>query len=149
MNSIFKRDMNDQELKMYNEVIDYIKNTTIELVKDLNKLIDDYTPSNEYTFRFFLDEADLSKEEKIEYLKELKEKLYRMMDCDKVRIKVATPFHPMCWCYHLFKIFPNCSFFKNYIMYGFCVPYLPKKPIMLAHYSFENRKKRIKRYICS
>ena len=44
---------------------------------------------------------------KIDYLKKLREKLLKMNDCDKVLVKVASPFHPMCWAYHLSKLFPK------------------------------------------
>lgn len=67
-----------------------------------------------------------------------------MNDCWTVRIKVANPLHPMCWCYHLSKYFEKKNnlklkeFFESKIMFGFCVPYYSDKPIMLAHYSLQN-----------
>jgi hypothetical protein len=67
-----------------------------------------------------------------------------MENCWFVKIKVATPLHPMCWCYHLANYFKKKNnlklkeFFESKIMYGFCVPFYPKKPIMLAYYVLDD-----------
>lgn len=71
-----------------------------------------------------------------------------MESCDKVLIKVSNPLHPMCWCYHLSNFFKTNyklkEFFEKYIMYGFCVPFYPSRPIMISHYVFEQGEYELK-----
>lgn len=135
MKSLFQKEMNEEQYSLYEKAIQHIKQVNLNLLEEINELINDYK-SNRFEITFHLE--NLSKEEKINYLIKLREKLILMNDCDKVKIKVAQPLHPMCWAYHLSKIFPKNEIFKNFIMYGFCVPFYPTKPIMIAHYVFEN-----------
>lgn len=143
MKRLFQHEMTVKESELYVDSIQKIKSNTAALIKELDNLISNYTSSNRFEVSFFLDKADISIDEKIEYLKALRDKISKMTDCHKVKIKVATPLHPMCWCYHLSKYFEKKNnlklkeFFESYIMHGFCVPYYPSKPIMIAHYVFE------------
>ena len=104
------------ELELYNEAIESIKNTNKKLINELDKLINDYKNNNLFEIKFFLDKEN-DKNVKIEYLKKLREKLIKMDDCDKVKIRVATKYHPMCWAYHLSKKFPKNELLKNFIMH--------------------------------
>ena len=134
MKRLFQYDIKDENFKIYQDVINRIKLRTETLVDEIDSLIINYTENNIFETRFFLNElTDVN--EKINYLKKLREKILKMNDCDKVTVKIATPLHPMCWAYYLSKKWPKK--FKNYIMYGFCVPFYPSRPIMLAHYVFE------------
>lgn len=135
MNGPFVRDFTAQELEMYKEAIEYIKNHNSELISQLDLLIYKYK-SNIFEVKFYLEhEKDVSK--KIQYFKQLLIKLIPMNDCDKVKVRVAQPWHPMCWAYYLSKKF---KWVEQFIMYGFCVPFLPGKPILLAPYVFNNVK---------
>jgi hypothetical protein len=116
MKRIFQHELNGNEIALYNKAISIIKENNKNLIDRLDNLIIDYKEHNEFETRFYLDnEKDINK--KIDYLKKLREKLLKMNDCDKVLVKVASPFHPMCWAYHLSKLFPKNEKIKNYIMY--------------------------------
>lgn len=142
MRNIFQRTFTSDELTMYQNVISQIKQTNKELINELEKLIAEYNDFNRFEFSFYL--TKLSKEEKIEYFKQLKEKLEGMNNCDKVRVRIAKAIHPMCWCYYLSKYFKSLKFLEKFIMYGFCVPFLPGKPIMLAQYVFKDGEYELK-----
>lgn len=144
MRNLFQRDMNDDELQLYCNAIDYIKNKNDEIIQLIDKSIESRNIDSSLEFRFYLNESDLLIDEKINYLIKLRSKLIKMKDCDIVRIRVAKPWHPMCWSYHLSKLFPKIEFLKNYIMHGFCVPFYQSKPIMLAHYVFEKGYNEVK-----
>ena len=116
MKNLFQHEMSGDELKIYNDAINLIKNRNKDLINQLDNLISNYKKHNEFEIRFYLDkESDTNK--KIEYFKKLREKLLKMNDCDQVKVKVASPFHPMCWAFHLSKMFPKNQSFKNFIMY--------------------------------
>ena len=135
MNRLFQFKLHDKYLKLYNEAITDIKASTNELLIELDNLISNYNKNNKFEHTFFLYEK--SDVEKIEYLKKLRDKIILMNDCDKIKVKVATAFHPMCWAYLLLKKYPTHEWIKNYIMYGFCVPFYIHRPIMLAYYMFD------------
>jgi hypothetical protein len=144
MKQLFQRELTSDEFLIYNKVIHSLKETTSILIKELDNLINDYKQNNRFESSFYLDKTNLSIDEKIEYLKCLKEKISKMMECQSIRIKVANPLHPMCWCYYLTKYFEKKNnlklknFFESKIMHGFCVPYYPSKPIMIANYVFKH-----------
>lgn len=56
MRRLFQREMTEKELIMYNKVISDIKNTTKNLVKELDDLIENYTPINNFETKFFLED---------------------------------------------------------------------------------------------
>lgn len=56
MRRLFQREMTKKELIMYNKVISDIKNTTKNLVKELDDLIENYTPINNFETNFFLED---------------------------------------------------------------------------------------------
>lgn len=56
MRRLFQREMTEKELIMYNKVISDIKNTTKNLVKELDDLIENYTPINNFETNFFLED---------------------------------------------------------------------------------------------
>lgn len=56
MRRLFQREMTEKELIMYNKVISDIKNTTKNLVKELDNLIENYTPINNFETKFFLED---------------------------------------------------------------------------------------------
>lgn len=59
MRRLFQREMTEKELIMYNKVISDIKNTTKNLVKELDDLIKNYTPINNFETKFFLEDFRL------------------------------------------------------------------------------------------
>lgn len=144
MKRLFQREFTQDEFIIYNKVIKTISENARNLVKELDGIIENYTPRNRFEISFYLDQSGLSDDEKVEYLKELKEKISKMIECWSIRVKVANPIHPMCWCYHLANYFKKKNndslfkFFESKIMFGFSVPYYPDKPIMLAHYTLES-----------
>ena len=147
MKSLFQREMNESELVIYKKAISHIKEKTENLMDEIDENLKTYNKFNNFDCKFYLSDDSLSIKEKKEYLKQLKEKLLLMGDCDKVKVKVATALHPMCWCYLLNKHLPESSFKEwcfNYIMYGFCVPFKRNKPIMMAYYVFEEGEQEVK-----
>jgi hypothetical protein len=136
MKRFFQREMNEAELIKYNDALKNILSNTKYLLEQLDSIIENYTEVNPFTFPFYLQESGMTKDEKVEYFKKLREKIKKMEDAGTVRIKVATYLHPMSWFYYLNKLFPKNSFFKNRICYGFCSPYSFDRPIMLAEYTF-------------
>lgn len=138
MRELFQRDMNDKELQIYCNVIDFIKNRNDELIKMIDDSINNRKINLFFEIKFYLNETNLSIDEKINYLIKLRSKILKMQNCDVIRIRVSKPWHPMCWCYWLSKKFTKNKFFKNNIMYGFSVPFYSSKPIMISHYTFEN-----------
>jgi hypothetical protein len=147
MKRLFKRDMNERELNMYNQVIKEIKKTNQDLIKKIDDNIACYQTNYLETI-FFL--GNMTLDQKIEYFKKLKMRLVLMEDCDKIKVKVANPLHPMCWAYHLTNFFSKRKdekkkqFFNNLTMYGFCVPFYIHRPIMIAHYVFEKGRQELK-----
>ena len=147
MKSLFQREMNESELKMYKNTISFIKEKTENLMNEIDENIKTYNKFNNFEYKFYLDTDNLTIKEKKEYLKLLKANLLLMGDCDKIKVKVATKYHPMCWCYLLDKYLPESSFKEwcfNHIMYGFCVPFKHNKPIMIAYYVFESGEHELK-----
>jgi hypothetical protein len=144
MRNFFQRDMNDKELQIYCNIIDQIKNRNNELIKLIDDSINNRKIDMVLDIKFYLNESNLSIDEKIHYLIKLRLLLLKMNECDMVRIRVAKPWHPMCWSFYLNKKFPKYKPFKDYIMFGFCVPFLPNKPIMMAHYTFNEDYQSIK-----
>lgn len=141
------KDLDEKQQTMVNQILDYIKATTENLCNELDEIFlessDRFPSLNPFEIKFYLDISNLKKEEKIEYLKNLKKKLVNMLNCSSVRIKVASKFHPMCWCYYLSKFFKS-KVLDNYIMYGFCVPFYPGKPVLLAPYVFDQGLNEVK-----
>lgn len=143
---IFKRSMNEKETILYNSSISFIKFRTKELINEIDFLIsnrDKINFPNSFNIKFFFDQMK-NDEERIEYLKQLKEKLLLMNDCDKVRVKVGTFLHPMCWMYELGLILEETKNFKKigtilkkFEMHGFCVPFKIGKPIMITYRVFK------------
>lgn len=56
MRRLFQREMTETEMVMYNKIISDIKITTKNLVKELDDLIENYTPINNFEARFFLND---------------------------------------------------------------------------------------------
>lgn len=135
MKTLFQTELSGKNLEIYNNVIKSIKHTNQELIQELDQLILNYSILNRFEMLFYLDEKPV--DEKIAYFAELREKLLKMNDCDKVKVKVATKWHPMCWAHNLLKFFPNNKFLENIRMFGFCVPFYPGRPIMLSQYVFD------------
>jgi len=143
---IFKRSMNKQETILYNSSISFIKFRTKELVEEIDFLISN--PSkinfvNSFNAKFFFDQMK-NDEERIEYLKQLKDKLLLMNECEKVKVKVGTFLHPMCWLYELGLLLEQTENFKKigtalkqFEMHGFCVPFKIGKPIMITFRVFQ------------
>ena len=136
LRNLFQRDMNENELEFYNQAIQHIKNRTNELIKMIDQSINEREIHMYLSSSLYLDDEDVSIDEKIKALIKLRSKMLKMLECDKIRTRVAKAWHPMCWSYYLFKRF-NLKFFENYTMYGFSVTFYPSKPVLIAHYTFK------------
>lgn len=137
LRNLIQREMNDDELKFYDQAIQHIKIRTNELIQMIDQSINERKIHMFLSSSLYLDDEDISIDEKIKALIKLRSKMLKMMECDKVRVRVAKSGHPICWVYHIFKKFKNLKFLKDYIMYGFSVPYYFSKPVLIAHYTFK------------
>lgn len=133
---LFVREMNEREQEIYELAISYISLRTSELLDELDNVTEyfnekkeiDYKMCSDFYFLFHLDEIK-SEEEKFTYLIKIANKLQKMKACGTVKVKVATPLHPICWLGYFIKSLKG--------FFGFCVPFYPNKPILLNHTVFD------------
>jgi hypothetical protein len=128
--------MNEEELILYNKSIKLIKENTQYIIDRIDKSINERIIDIDLDFKLYMNEYDMSIDDKIKILIKLRSKVIKMLECDKVKVRVATKWHPMCWAFNLLKKYPEKEFLNNFIVHGFCVPFYPSRPIMMAHYEF-------------